>query len=82
MRAETLIVDLAIKQPLAVTIVKGDQVVVEMMERLVLNEVGTHCMVTFNAVSENTHDGDEIPRVSVDGSEFELILASSRRRQQ
>ena len=79
-RVETVIVDLVIKQQLAVTIVKGDQVVVEMMERLVLDEVGTHCMVTFNAVSEHTHDGDELPRVFIDGSEFELILASSRYR--
>ena len=55
---------------------------VKIMKRLILNEVGTYYMVTFNAVSENTHDGDELPRVSIDGSEFELILVSSRRRQQ
>ena len=79
---ETVVVDLVIKQPLAVTIVKGEQVVVEMMERLVLNEVGTHCSVTCNAVFENTHDDvddddNELPKVSIDESEFDLLLTSS-----
>ena len=72
---ETVVVNPVTKQPLAVTVLKGEQVVVEMMEPPVLNEVGTHCTVTCSAVFEDIHndDDDELFEVLVDESEFDLL---------
>lgn len=72
---ETVVVNPVTKQPLAVTVLKGEQVVVEMKEPPVLNEVGTHCTVTCSAVFEDIHndDDDELFEVLVDESEFELL---------
>ena len=71
--AETVVVNPVTKQPLAVTVLKGEQVVVEMMEPPVLNEVGTHCTVTCSAVFEDIHNDDDDFEVLVDESEFELL---------
>ena len=92
MKVETVVVNPVTEQPLAVTVVKGEQVVVETMEPPVLNEVGTHCTVTCNAVFEDMHDDgedndgenddggdddgdddDELSKVLIDESEFELL---------
>ena len=78
MEVETVVVNPVTEQPLAVTVVKGEQVVVETVEPLVLNKVGTHCTVTCNAVFEDMHDDndddDDRVKVLVDESEFELVL--------
>lgn len=47
------------EQPLALTVVNVEQVVVESMEPLALNTVGAHCTVTCNAVFEDVHDDAE-----------------------
>ena len=60
-------------------VVKGEQVVVETVEPLVLIGVETHCIVTCNAVLEEMHDVTDIG-VGVDDEEgpsdergFELL---------
>jgi len=75
--AEMVVVNPVTEQPLAVTVVKGEQVVVSVVEPLVLKEVGTHCTVTCSAVFEDVHDDDdddELFSVFVDVSEFDLLL--------
>ena len=53
----TVVVSPVTEHPLVVTVVKVEQVVVEM---LALNTVGAHRMVTFNAVSWDVHvDAEE-----------------------
>lgn len=73
---ETIVVNAVTEQPLTVTVIKGEQVVIEKVEPLVLNIVSTHCTVTCNAVFENVHDDDdddELSEVLVDEFEFELL---------
>ncbi len=82
MEERTVVVNAVAEQPLAVTVVKGEQVVVEIVEPLVLIEVGTHCIVTCNAVFEDMHDdtdeddGDDDDEVPTDEPEFESLLWS------
>ena len=75
---EMVVVNPVTEQPLAVTVVTGEQVVVDTMEPLVLKEVGTHCTVTCNTVFEAMHDDadddGELCKVLVDESEFESLL--------
>ena len=82
-----VVVNAVAEQPLAVTVVKGEHVVVGIVEPLVLTAVGTHCIVTYNAVFEDMHDDmddddsdeddggddDEVPTGEL---EFESLLES------
>lgn len=92
MDESTVVVNVVATQPLTMTVVKGEQVVVGIVEPLALTEVATHCTVTCNAVLVDMHDADDTDddddgdnddddndgnEVPTDEAEFELLLESS-----
>lgn len=74
---KTVVVNPVAEQPLAVTVAKGEQVVVRVVKSLILNKVGAHCIVTCSTRLENLHeddDDDELFGALVGGFLLELLL--------
>ena len=82
MEVDTVIVVPVTEQPLAMTVVEGEQAVVRTVTPPVWNDVGTHSTVTWNAVFKDAQDEDddgngeegELVSILVDEPESELVL--------